>query len=453
MRRRLRVGHKRPGRHGHEDRPAVGQPVDTIQVGNGPAGDGGGCALRLGRELERRHACRRSTRGPDKPLPSIPVGESANGVAVGDGSVWVTSEVSGTVTRVDPGAGAASSRSRPAAAPTPSRRAPARSGSPTVWTARSRASTRPPTCPAPTIPVGDDPNGIAVGGRCRVGEQRARRDPVEDRPRLRHARSARDDRKPPGGGRRRLRLAVRRRRRLGRRPPRRHADDADLERLPRPRRSGPRLRLARNQVAVLTNDGLTGFLRVGGSAGLQLVPDLAVSLPVPTDGGRLVQLPTAPGIHYSTGALVRPKDFRRAIERSLRLSRRAPSMPGTSPTSSAPEMPGRSERPCDLSQGIVTHAGVNTVTFHLTSPDPDFLYEARSPLGVRGARRHAAPSARIPARHRPVSDRVVRSEARHPARSQPAVSRVVGRSPAGWLPERDRRARPAARPTHTSPRF
>src|SRR5205085_11372872 len=76
------------------------------------------------------------------------------------------------------------------------------------------------------------------------------------------------------------------------------------------------------QVIALTNDGLTGFRRVSGSAGTRLVPDLAVSLPAPTDGGRSYSFQLRPGIRYSTGARVRPQDFRRALERSLVLGQR-----------------------------------------------------------------------------------------------------------------------------------
>src|SRR5207249_4143571 len=65
---------------------------------------------------------------------------------------------------------------------------------------------------------------------------------------------------------------------------------------------------------ILTNDGLTGFRRVGGSDGARLVPDLATTLPTPTDGGRTYTFQLRRGIHYSTGALLRPADFRRAIE-------------------------------------------------------------------------------------------------------------------------------------------
>ena len=44
-------------------------------------------------------------------------------------------------------------------------------------------------------------------------------------------------------------------------------------------------------------------------------PDLATALPAPADGGRTYSFHLRPGIRYSNGALVRPEDFRRAIER------------------------------------------------------------------------------------------------------------------------------------------
>ena len=36
----------------------------------------------------------------------------------------------------------------------------------------------------------------------------------------------------------------------------------------------------------MTNDGLVAFNQASGLAGTQIVPDLAVSLPTPTAGGR-----------------------------------------------------------------------------------------------------------------------------------------------------------------------
>ena len=130
------------------------------------------------------------------------------------------------------------------------------------------------------------------------------------------------------------------------------------------------------QLLALTNDGLTGFRRVGGSSGAHVVPDLAVSLPVPTDGGRTYRFQLRPGIRYSTGALVRPQDFRRAIERSL--------MQGItgdyfSRVVGARECLAARSRPCDLSRGIATDRSSKTVIFRLTAPDPEFLAKLTLP--------------------------------------------------------------------------
>jgi peptide/nickel transport system substrate-binding protein len=133
-------------------------------------------------------------------------------------------------------------------------------------------------------------------------------------------------------------------------------------------------------ILAMTNDGLVGFRRVGGIEGVQLVPDLAVSLPPPTDGGRTYTFRLRKGIRYSTGKPVRPADFRTAIERILE----AKVGPNPAPTATYfADIVGadrcRPGRPCDLSRGIVGEAG--TVTFHLTKPDGDFL----SKLGLISA--------------------------------------------------------------------
>ena len=56
----------------------------------------------------------------------------------------------------------------------------------------------------------------------------------------------------------------------------------------------------------ITNDGLVTFKRVGGSDGATIVPDLATSVPLPTDGGRTYTFQLRRGIRYSTGAMVGP---------------------------------------------------------------------------------------------------------------------------------------------------
>ena len=79
--------------------------------------------------------------------------------------------------------------------------------------------------------------------------------------------------------------------------------------------------LALAPTTILTNDGLVGFRRVGGANGAQVVPDLAVTLPKPTDGGRTYMFRIRSGIRYSNGRLVRPEDFRRPIERMIAINR------------------------------------------------------------------------------------------------------------------------------------
>ena len=131
------------------------------------------------------------------------------------------------------------------------------------------------------------------------------------------------------------------------------------------------------QMLSMTNDGLVGYRRVGGLAGDQLVPDLATALPVPADGGRTYAFRLRAGIRYSTGALVRPEDFRRAIERVFMIDKKQGN-PAIPPFYARILGAGQCERtpgPCNLARGIVANDATSTVTFHLTAPDPEFLYK------------------------------------------------------------------------------
>jgi peptide/nickel transport system substrate-binding protein len=126
----------------------------------------------------------------------------------------------------------------------------------------------------------------------------------------------------------------------------------------------------------LTNDGLMGLRRVGGVDGATLVPNLARSIPEPADGGTTYTFQLRPGIRYSSGDPVRPKDFRRAIERDYSLG-----SPGSfyfDAIVGAEEC--QREEPCDLSAGIETDDDAGTVTFHLVEPDPDFLNKLTMPF-------------------------------------------------------------------------
>ncbi len=128
------------------------------------------------------------------------------------------------------------------------------------------------------------------------------------------------------------------------------------------------------QLLINTHDGLVQFKRVGGTQGTQLVPDLATSLPVPTDGGKTYTFHVRRGIKFSNGTIMKPSDFVATMERQF-------TVPG--PTSFYSGIVGASAcKPssCDLSKGIVANDTSYTLTFHLTSPDPEFLDQLALPF-------------------------------------------------------------------------
>jgi peptide/nickel transport system substrate-binding protein len=130
-------------------------------------------------------------------------------------------------------------------------------------------------------------------------------------------------------------------------------------------------------ILAMTNDGLVGFRRVGGVEGVELVPDLAVSLPTPGDDGKTYTFRVRPNVHYSNGKLVQPADFRRAIERLFEL-RPTPYVAQwySGVDGAARCKPGRR---CDLSRGIATDRLARTVTFHLAAAEADFLTKLAMP--------------------------------------------------------------------------
>lgn len=363
--------------------------VQTIRVGNRPIGvalsadnvwvanAGDGTLTQIDRTTGRVRA-------------TIAVGRSADGVAVGFGSVWVTSESAGTVSRVDPGAHAVVESLAIGSAA-----GAIAVGAGSVWVADDLDGTVSRIDPATnriraTIPVGADPNDVAVSHAAIWVSNESSGTVVRiDPARNAVVQSLRTTSRPEG-------VAVAGRWVL-----------AALRTSGATHRGGslsiltpgdgytsldPSAPSIPSDVLTLTNDGLTGFRRVGGTAGTQLVPDLAVSLPSPTNGGRNYTFRLRPGIRYSNGAVVRPQDVRRAIERSVVLN----SVQGAyyAGIVGARRCVADPRRPCDLSRGIVTDPEAGTITFHLEAPDPSFLYAlalpaafavpAGTPLHIRG---------------------------------------------------------------------
>lgn len=124
------------------------------------------------------------------------------------------------------------------------------------------------------------------------------------------------------------------------------------------------------QLLIFTHDGLVAFKRVAGAEGGKIVPDLAESIPKPTNGGKTWTFKLRSGIKFSNGQPLTGNDVKATFERLFKI--------GNSPNAGTwynviegGDACVKAPKSCDLSKGIVVNG--NTVTFHLTTADPEFL--------------------------------------------------------------------------------
>ena len=359
-----------------EVNPAAGVVVATIGVGNGPVAVASGYGSVWVTNMTDSTLSRIDA-GGGRVVATIPLGSTPAGLAAGDGGLWVTGADTGELALVNPRTNRVSR-----AIPVGSSPAGAAVGAGSVWVADASgivARIDPRTGRVRTIRLGGEPAGIAYAGGAvwvanSLGGSVVRIDPRTGSVQPIH---------------------------IGNQPAAVTAAGGDVLAtvLPSPAsHRGGTLTLIANlsphdqatdpalaytipmwQMLSVTSDGLAGYRRAGGAAGNILVPDLARSLPAPVDGGRTYTFRLRPGIRYSTGVPVRPEDFRRAIERDFRLSYLgggAGYYAGIVGAGQCEQTPSR----CDLARGIVTNDQTNTITFHLTAPDPDFLYKLAFPF-------------------------------------------------------------------------
>ncbi len=131
------------------------------------------------------------------------------------------------------------------------------------------------------------------------------------------------------------------------------------------------------QWLILTHDGLVGYKRVGGPEGTKKVPDLATAIPKPTDNGKTWAFTLRSGIKFSNGNTVTGKDVKATFERLFKI--------GNSPNAGSwynvivgGDACVKTPKTCDLSKGIVVNG--DTITFHLTKGDPEFLDKLSVPF-------------------------------------------------------------------------
>ena len=110
-------------------------------------------------------------------------------------------------------------------------------------------------------------------------------------------------------------------------------------------------------------------IRYSTIASQVLVPDLAVRLPLPSEGGRTYTFELRPGIRYSTGAEVKASDIVRGVERAVAFGAAPHLMAAVRGAASCSKKPDR----CQMSAGVVADDAERRVTFRLTRPDPAFL--------------------------------------------------------------------------------
>lgn len=373
--------------------PETGDVVQTIDVPNGPRGIAVGEGAVWVASLYARTLSRIDPRSGSRTWVR-PTGGSPIRVAAGAGSVWLSHEGDGVVTRLDPRTGDVLHRIGVGNAP-----GAIAVGAGAVWVANTQDGTVSRIDPATNtvvalVKVGEGPADLVVSAeRVWVANELAGTVVAID------ARTNDVVESVPTGQRPTALALADGRLWVG-------ARDASIA------HRGGTLRVAHEGTVEsvdqvdgsslatlnLTGDGLTAYRRVDGAMGTTLVPDLAVSIPTPTDGGRTYTFQLRRGVRYSDGETVGPADFRRAIERLFRLSQAPP------PYYDAIVGAGACRRrpmACDLSQGIVAHRAAGTVTFRLVRPDPNLLHALALPFAHAVSR--AAPRTRVTRRGLPAT--------------------------------------------------
>jgi peptide/nickel transport system substrate-binding protein len=133
------------------------------------------------------------------------------------------------------------------------------------------------------------------------------------------------------------------------------------------------------QLLIFTHDGLVAFKRVGGDEGTKIVPDLATSVPKPTDGGKTYTFTIRKGIKFSNGNELKPSDVKYTFLRLFKI--------GQSPNAGSwynvivgGDACVKTPKTCNLDQGVIANDAKSTVTFHLTRGDPEFLDKLAVPF-------------------------------------------------------------------------
>src|SRR3954471_15624233 len=131
------------------------------------------------------------------------------------------------------------------------------------------------------------------------------------------------------------------------------------------------------QFLIMTHDGLVGFKRASGTEGTKLVPDLATTVPSPSDNGKTYTFTLRPNVTFSNGKAVTAADVKATFERLFKI--------GNSPNSGTWYNVIKGADACIKKPKACAPTGAvdvtgNTITCHLTTADPEFLQKLAVPF-------------------------------------------------------------------------
>jgi peptide/nickel transport system substrate-binding protein len=132
------------------------------------------------------------------------------------------------------------------------------------------------------------------------------------------------------------------------------------------------------QIEQTTMDGLVNFKKAQGTAAYTVVPDLAVAIPKPTNGGKTWVFKLRSGIKFSNGKPLKASDVAATFQRIFKVH-------GPTAASFYGSIVGakaclKTAATCTLKGGVVANDAKGTVTFNLTTPDGEWLQQLAVPL-------------------------------------------------------------------------
>lgn len=114
---------------------------------------------------------------------------------------------------------------------------------------------------------------------------------------------------------------------------------------------------------------LLGYRHVNGPAGATLVPYLAKSMPVVSNGGKTYTIMLRSGLKYSDGRPIKASDFKKTIERDYLVD-----SPGVGFFGNIVGAAKFGSTKKGSIAGISTNDATGKITIHLTAPEGDFEY-------------------------------------------------------------------------------